>query len=176
MKIDWKKFSVHNDKEIKGFFGEYRWLSNFHLCTIHFDGREYLSSENAYQAAKVTDSMQHHFAKGGVNETPQKAKKEIKNYPLAIDIKYWDKIKTAVMRDVLDAKFLQNNELLIKLVQTGDKYIEELNCWNDTFWGVDYKTGNGENNLGKILMRIRENWAPVLLKNDINIFNTFSLS
>ena len=32
--------------------------------------------------------------------------------------------------------------------------IEERNCWNDRYWGtVD---GIGENNLGKILMSVRD--------------------
>ena len=40
------------------------------------------------------------------------------------------------------------------LLDTGDKFIEETNWWKDQFWGV--YNGVGENNLGKILMRIRE--------------------
>lgn len=28
-KGQWKEITTHNDKEIKGFFGEYRFLSNF---------------------------------------------------------------------------------------------------------------------------------------------------
>ena len=36
-----------------------------------------------------------------------------------------------------------------------DRYIEETNNWSDIFWSVDYLSGNGENNLGKILMDIR---------------------
>ena len=34
--------------------------------------------------------------------------------------------------------------------------LEEGNTWHDTFWGVDAKTGEGQNHLGKILMKIRE--------------------
>ena len=32
---------------------------------------------------------------------------------------------------------------------------EENDVRNDRFWGVDYKTGLAENNLGKILMEVR---------------------
>ena len=35
-------------------------------------------------------------------------------------------------------------------------HLEEGNWWGDIFWGVDKKTGAGENNLGKILMKVRE--------------------
>jgi predicted NAD-dependent protein-ADP-ribosyltransferase YbiA (DUF1768 family) len=30
------------------------------------------------------------------------------------------------------------------------------NTWSDTFWGVDLKTGKGDNNLGKLIMKIRK--------------------
>ena len=40
------------------------------------------------------------------------------------------------------------------LLATGDRYIEETNTWGDTFWGVC--NGKGENNLGKIIMKIRD--------------------
>lgn len=35
-------------------------------------------------------------------------------------------------------------------------YIQEGNYWGDTFWGVDLKKREGENNLGKLVMEIRE--------------------
>ena len=38
---------------INEFSGRYRWLSNFHTCSIVYDGVEYPSTENAYQAAKT---------------------------------------------------------------------------------------------------------------------------
>ncbi len=34
--------------------------------------------------------------------------------------------------------------------------LQEGNRWGDTFWGVDLRTGKGENKLGKILMRVRK--------------------
>ena len=42
-----------------------------------------------------------------------------------------------------------------KLKETGDQHIQEGNRWNDTFWGVSLVSGEGENNLGKIIMKIR---------------------
>jgi hypothetical protein len=32
----------------------------------------------------------------------------------------------------------------------------EGNRWGDQFWGVDLRTGLGENHLGKILMKVRD--------------------
>ena len=39
-----------------------------------------------------------------------------------------------------------------------DAELIEGNTWHDTFWGVDLKTGEGENHLGKILMALRKDF------------------
>ena len=41
-----------------------------------------------------------------------------------------------------------------KLLATGDAQLEEGNTWGDRIWGV-YQ-GQGDNRLGKILMKVRE--------------------
>ena len=41
---------------INDFRGEYRWLSNFHLVDVEWQGHIFPSTEHAYQAAK-TDSL-----------------------------------------------------------------------------------------------------------------------
>ena len=57
------------------------------------------------------------------------------------------------MYSVCKAKFTQNTDLLKKLLDTGDAELVEGNTWGDRVWGVC--KGEGENRLGKILMRIR---------------------
>jgi predicted NAD-dependent protein-ADP-ribosyltransferase YbiA (DUF1768 family) len=57
------------------------------------------------------------------------------------------------MKDILLVKF-SIPELKEKLLSTGDVYIEEGNSFGDTDWGT--VNGVGQNNLGKILMSIRE--------------------
>ena len=59
------------------------------------------------------------------------------------------------MEDIVRAKFTQNEDLKWRLIGTGDADLEEGNTWHDTCWGVDAKTGEGQNHLGKILMKIR---------------------
>jgi len=49
-------------------------------------------------------------------------------------------------------KFKQE-DLKQMLLDTGDQELVEGNTWNDTFWGVC--RGEGQNNLGKILMKVR---------------------
>jgi predicted NAD-dependent protein-ADP-ribosyltransferase YbiA (DUF1768 family) len=61
------------------------------------------------------------------------------------------------MHAVVWAKFSQNPELGKKLLETGDRYLEERNWWGDKFWSV-YQ-GEGQNLLGKIIMDIRARLA-----------------
>lgn len=150
MKPKWDdKFKevLHDKENIKGFCGEYRWLSNFESCSISFEGLEYTSSEAAYQSAKTIDMT---IRKTFTNMDASRSKKAGKLIELRGD---WNKVKEDVMHKILVDKFTRNPELKQKLIDTKDKYLEETNWWNDTFWGVC--NGVGENKLGKNLMTIR---------------------
>jgi predicted NAD-dependent protein-ADP-ribosyltransferase YbiA (DUF1768 family) len=56
------------------------------------------------------------------------------------------------MEELVRRKFA-DPELAEKLLATGDEELVEGNTWNDRFWGVC--RGEGRNELGKILMRVR---------------------
>lgn len=58
------------------------------------------------------------------------------------------------MYEICKAKFTQNGDLKEKLLATGNDILEEGNTWGDRVWGT--VNGVGENRLGKILMRVRE--------------------
>jgi predicted NAD-dependent protein-ADP-ribosyltransferase YbiA (DUF1768 family) len=51
-KGDWKEMATHSETEIKGFFGDFRFLSNFGKAVIVLDGVTYQNVEIAYQASK----------------------------------------------------------------------------------------------------------------------------
>ena len=80
------------------------------------------------------------------------AKREGKRVRLRGD---WESVKDEIMEEVVRAKFSQNPELLQRLIDTGDRELTEGNRWHDTYWGVDLTTGQGENHLGIILMKLR---------------------
>lgn len=145
-----KEYIQHNDKEVKGFEGDYHFLSNFFNVGVYFDGCWYPSSENAYQAAKTLDERER---KRFRNITPSQSKKEGRKLEIRAD---WDKVKIEVMSIIVFDKFYRNKELRQKLLETEDKYLEETNHWGDKFWGVC--DGVGQNELGKILMKIRKFW------------------
>jgi N-glycosidase YbiA len=135
---------------IKSFKGENRWLSNFWPVSVKLDDGEeiYPSVEHAYQAAKTTNplmrrTIQHIATPGGA----KKAAQLIARRP------DWQDISIRVMERLLRQKF-QHEALAKMLLATGDQELIEGNNWGDEFWGqVD---GKGENNLGKLLMKIRD--------------------
>ena len=77
-------------------------------------------------------------------------KKEAKKIKL---IKDWDDKREEIMKELLSFKF-SKSPFKEKLISTGSEYIQEGNTWNDLFWGVDLKTGLGENVLGLLIMQI----------------------
>ena len=70
----------------------------------------------------------------------------------------WDTLRFEVMKRVVRAKFA-DPDLAEMLRGTGERELIELNTWRDSTWGcVLGKDGSwkGRNELGKILMRVRE--------------------
>ena len=132
---------------IDSFIGDYSFLSNFYPCKINYNGSSYLNTEAAFQAQKTLDrDIQKQFT----NLNPSQAKKLGRKIPLRKD---WEEIKDTVMYEVCKVKF-NIPELKEKLIATQDAQLVEGNTWNDHYWGVC--NGYGKNQLGKILMKIRE--------------------
>ncbi len=146
------------DQTIDLFRGEYDFLSNFYPTKISFDGITYYNAEAAYQAQKClrpTDREQ--FARLSADESKRLGRK-VEARP------DWDDVKLGIMERVVREKFAQNPTLARDLLDTGERALKEGNRWRDLYWGVDQKTGEGENHLGEILMSLRDdlrrNGAP----------------
>ncbi len=60
-----------------------------------------------------------------------------------------------VMEHILRFKFTKETSWGKKLLETEGEIVENNN-WGDVFWGFDINQNKGENHLGKILMKIRE--------------------
>lgn len=136
-------------REICGFFEEYRFLSNFYEAPVTYGGLTYQNNEAAFQAQKCQTEEEK---RGFTALTPQKAKYQGRRVALRPD---WEEVKVGVMEEIVRAKFTQNQLLAIRLINTGDSELIEGNTWRDTFWGVDMKTRSGQNHLGRILMKVR---------------------
>ena len=135
---------------IDRFEGKHRWLSNFYECPVTYEGRIYPSAEHAFVAAKTEDEELR--AKIALIEIPSWAKKFGKTLELR---EGWEAIRINEMRKIVYAKFTGNTWLANKLIETWPHDLVEGNYWNDRFWGQDL-AGHGSNNLGKILMEVRQ--------------------
>lgn len=133
----------------KGFSGEYEFLSNFYPCRIVYNGITYPSVEHAYQAAKTNDITERKRIACCIQAGT--AKMIGKTVVLRDD---WEEIKFSVMLSLVAQKFYKHKHLREKLISTKGIKLVEYNYWKDTYWGVC--NGKGKNNLGKILMWIRD--------------------
>jgi len=145
-------------EDIKGFTDHNRWLSNFQRAVIDFEGLQFPSVEHAYVFAKFSDQ----YAPTGEDflDFLKQSAGSVKRLGRAVVIRSdFDSIKLAIMTSCIKSKFSSNNpELTMKLLATGNCYIEETNSWGDTFWGKDMH-GNGLNHLGVIIMARRAELA-----------------
>lgn len=147
--IDFSELRAMMQDRIAGFYGEYRWLSNFWLCDIELNDIIFPSVEHAYVYSKVhlTDNELVDL----LASTPGQAKRIGKKAKLKAD---FDINKVAIMKKLLLIKF-DIPYLQQKLLDTKTASLIEVNNWNDRFWGVD-TNGNGLNTLGRLLEEVRE--------------------
>ena len=136
---------------IKQFKGKYSFLSNFYRVKIVIDGKEYPTSEHYFQSMKFPDPDIREKIRTA--SSPALAKKLARQYKSEVRSDWFD-VSLQVMETALKAKF-SIPELKQKLLATGEMELQEGNTWNDKFWGVDLKSGEGENHLGRLLMKIR---------------------
>lgn len=139
----------------------YRFLSNFYLCAVVYDGILYMHSEGAFQAQKTLDTELRKYVANLTAANSKKACGRRGLYGFKIELRPdWEVVKDDVMYKVVKAKFEQNPGLKEKLLATGDAILVEENTWHDNYWGdcTCHKCINipGKNQLGKTLMRVRE--------------------
>ena len=153
------------------------WLSNFVSVPegIVYGNNTYDSVEAAYQAEKVDYcrgltseqkiATKRRFAKGedwGLYGGLAKLKgRDLEKGTLyRFDSAEWEKNKERILGELVEQKFLKNQEFQDRLLRTGMRYIVEGHAGNKE-WGAVW-TGtrwDGENKMGKILMGIRQRLA-----------------
>lgn len=127
--------------------------SNFHPTSVSYEGLTYPSSEHAFQASKTLD----HDLRMYILRLPTAAAS--KKAGGAISIREdWDAIRFRVMEEILRVKFSFDSKPGNILMHTGNVLMVEGNYWHDRTWGQCYcprHIWEGENHLGKLLMKIR---------------------
>lgn len=160
-------------------------LSNFYYCVpLCYKGDEYRTSEHMYQAMKfayfddgTNPAYADFVAEIRAQKTPYKAKtlascrqggryawqrelgeksKIFMNRGVKYD-KRWDDVRVKVMEDVLRLKFWSDKACRAILMSTGTSELVERTD-TDAFWG-DGADRKGANTLGKLLMKIRDEWS-----------------
>lgn len=158
---------------INSFTGRWRFLSNFYPVTIEHQGIKYPSVEHYYVAMKIKNDQQidgKYLSYVDCRELIAKMNDpaKVKQFGKVLKLrKDWDDVKLDVMLWGIREKF-KNEELKELLLSTEGEELVESNWWGDKFWGVS--KGEGENHLGKILMRVREELIKVEKKPSLEDF------
>lgn len=138
---------------ITSFTGEHFFLSNFYPVNVTYEGRVYPTAEHAYVAAKTTDEK----VREHISMIPTAG--QVKRFGKTIELRHkWNHIKIHEMRTILENKFSSlrsDGGCYSMLMSTAPAILIEGNPWGDTFWGQS-PVGKGRNELGKLLMAIRD--------------------
>jgi len=141
---------------IKEFKGQERIFSNFWKPSDWFASTEIIKMkytvEHRFQAWKAENAIEGFLIL--MADTPGKAKNLGKLCKMRKD---WNNIKVSIMEMLVKEKF-SDPWLKEQLLSTNSEELQEGNWWHDNFWGTCMckKCGDkGENNLGKILMQLR---------------------
>lgn len=145
-----------SDSPITSFSGPHRFLSNFYPAEVGYGTDTYRTVEHAYQAAKTESTEARRDIRA--QPTPGRAKRIGQRVVLRPQ---WELVKLEVMRGLLIQKF-QDPLLRKQLLATSDRQLIEGSTWGDRYWGAVFipdllsPVWDGQNNLGKLLMSIRE--------------------
>jgi ribA/ribD-fused uncharacterized protein len=135
-------YSVSDD------YGEF---SNFARYSIRLKGKRWPTSEHYFQAQKFADARDQEEIRRA--STPMLAAQWGRDRKRKLR-RDWESAKLGVMREAVEAKFRQHDDLRALLLETGDAKLVE-HTENDAFWG-DGGDGRGRNELGRILMSVRD--------------------
>ena len=138
-------------------FGEYGYMANYSNHGFYINDIFYKTVEHYYQSEKYSDNK---IKQKIINAPTPKEASIIGRDRNNIRKKDFKLIKNDVMYRGIYEKFIQNKQIMYKLIETRNKTIVEKTV-DEYYWGIG-KDDSGSKNIGKILMRVREN-----IKNEI---------
>jgi ribA/ribD-fused uncharacterized protein len=142
-----------DNTSITVFDGKYAFLSNFYESKIVHADMIFPTVEHAFQAAKSLSEEEQ--AAISIAKTPGIAKRLGRKVLLRPD---WEEVKERIMYECVKEKF-KEPVLREKLLNIYPAELIEGNTWHDNYWGncscEKCKNIEGKNNLGKILMKVR---------------------
>ena len=140
--------------EVIGFYPrEFYPFDNFSSFKVEWNGYLFASVEEAYQAASFMGSDEELVEKIKKSHSADEAQR-IAYANRDKRREDWDDVKISIMEELLRLKIEQNPYVKKKLLQTENYMIVE-DSPKDDFWGWG-PNRNGQNNLGKLWMKLRE--------------------
>jgi ribA/ribD-fused uncharacterized protein len=140
-----KVINFYSTKDAYGCF------SNFAPYPFEINGKVWRMSEHYFQAQKFAGTEHEEELRLVASPMVVARMGRSRQRPLRND---WEIVKDDIMREALQAKFTQNEELKKILLETGEAELVE-HTKNDSYWG-DGGDGSGKNMLGRLLMELRE--------------------
>lgn len=144
----------------------YGCFSNFSLHSIDLQGQTWPTSEHYYQAQKYQGTPHQALCEEIRQASTPEAAAAIGRNPLYTEQDNWDVIKPEIMYTAVRTKFLTHPVIQAELLSTGDERIVE-NSPLDPYWGCG-ADGKGHNQLGKILMQVRQEIRQLIQTGAIN--------
>ena len=146
--------------------GKYESFSNWFRAPFTYAGRNYSSIETYMMIQKVELFDEYGLAELIAEKDDAAEAKKIGRTPMAkFNPQLWSKVGYNVVKRGVRAKFQQYPKYAEVLLNTGECIIAECNA-NDPIWGIaiglhdesrfDISCWNGSNQLGRILMEVRE--------------------
>ena len=127
---------------------KYRYLSNFYLCPLTYNGQVWPSAEHLYHGLKYANLVVREQVR--LLPTPQAARSFRHD---SYDPRFHGS-RERIMHGITRMKYQQNPELAVRLLSTGSQELVHYAPWGDTYWGVG-KDRVGMNMQGRLIMEIR---------------------
>jgi ribA/ribD-fused uncharacterized protein len=128
----------------------FHYLSPFSAHRIELWGETFATAEHAYQASRILPGPERAAIKQA--PSPMDAWREGQKYKNTPKSAVPNFDKAAVMEEIFRAKLEQHQDVADILRLSGNRGL--LKVWDDAYWGTG-KDGRGENVMGKIWMKLR---------------------
>jgi len=138
--------------------GPYGCFSNFSSHSVYLKDKVWPTAEHYFQAQKFVGTIYEEDIRKLSNPKQARTEGRDRRKPIRND---WNSIRGTLMREVVFAKFTQHRKIRNILLNTEDAVI--IQKTNDLHWGFG-KEGRGKNQLGKILMSVRDEIRDLLEK------------
>lgn len=135
----------------------FMYLSPFSAHEVEVDGVVYKTLEHAYHALRIKPGPEHDAI---VKQScPRNAWREGQKYKHNPDLLVEGYDKYQIMESLCRAKLAQHTDIREVLLATGDR--ELLKVYDTDYWWGTGADGSGENNMGKLWMKLRDELKQV---------------